>query len=104
MDALVKFLKMAHVLQEISVCQFEGIANNNVTTLSLGFSNEELPTEGRNHNKALHISIECMDTILPRVLVDTGSSLNVMPKGSRAKLAIEGLVMNLSELVMRAFD
>jgi hypothetical protein len=70
----------------------------------LGFSDEELPVEGRNHNKALHISIECMDTVLSRVLVDTGSSLNVMPKSSFAKLNVEGLVMKPSELIVRAFD
>ena len=63
-DALVKFLRTAHVPQEIPVCQFEGVVNNIATSLSLGFSDEELPAEGRNHNKALHISIECVDTVL----------------------------------------
>lgn len=36
--------------------------------------------------------------------MDTGSSINVMPKGSLAKLTIEGLVMKPSELVVRVFD
>ncbi|XP_050875021.1 uncharacterized protein LOC127078622 [Lathyrus oleraceus] len=78
-EALVKFLRTAHVPQEISVCQFEGVVNNIATSLSL-------------------------DTVLSRVLVDTGSSLNVMPKSSFAKLTIEGLVMKPSELIVRAFD
>ncbi|XP_050919544.1 uncharacterized protein LOC127137099 [Lathyrus oleraceus] len=103
-DALVKFLRTSHVPQEISFCQFEGVVNNIATSLSLGFSDEELPAEGRNHNKVLHISIECVDTVLSRVLVDTGSSLNVMPKSSFAKLTVEGLVMKSSELIVRAFD
>ncbi|XP_050909145.1 uncharacterized protein LOC127122914 [Lathyrus oleraceus] len=103
-DALVKFLRTAQVPQEISVCQFEGVVNNITTSLSLGFRDEELPSKGRNHNKDLHISIECVDTVLSRVLVDTGSSLNVMPKSSFTKLIIEGLVMKLSELIVRAFD
>ncbi|XP_050909309.1 uncharacterized protein LOC127123094 [Lathyrus oleraceus] len=76
-EALVKFLRTAHVPQEISVCQFEGVVNNIATSLSL---------------------------VLSRVLVDTGSSLNVMPKSSFAKLTIEGLVMKPSELIVRAFD
>lgn len=88
-DALVKFLRKAHVQQEISVCQFEGVVNNIATSLSLGFSDEELSAEGRNHNKDLHISIECKDTVLSRVLIDNGSSLNVIPKDSLAKLTIE---------------
>lgn len=36
--------------------------------------------------------------------MDTGSSLNIMPKGSLAKLTIEGLVMKPSELVVQAFN
>ncbi|XP_050919836.1 uncharacterized protein LOC127137415 [Lathyrus oleraceus] len=63
-----------------------------------------LPAEGRNHNKALHISIEYVDTVLSRVLVDTGSSLNVMPKSSFVKLTVEGLVVKPSELIVREFD
>lgn len=78
------------------MCQFEGVVNNISTSLTLGFSDEELPTEGRNYNKALHIYIECVYTVLSRVWVDTGSSLNVMPKGSLYKLTIEGLVMKPS--------
>lgn len=42
--------------------------------------------------------------MLSRVLVDTGLSLNVMPKSSLAKLTIEGLVMKPSELVVVVFD
>ena len=80
---------MTHVLQEISICQSEGVVNNIVTNLTLGFGDEELPAEGRNHNKTLHISIGCVDTALSRVFVDIGSSLNVMPKSSLAKLTIE---------------
>lgn len=103
-DALVKFLKTAHVPQEISAYQFEGVVNNIATSLSLGFNNEELRAEGRSHNKSLHISIECVDTFLSRDLVDIDSSLHVMPQGSLAKLTIEGLVMKPSELVVRVFD
>lgn len=100
----MKFLRITHVPQEIPVCQFEGVVNNIATSLSLGFSEEELPAEGRNHNKALHISIECINTIISRVLVDTGSPLNGMPEGSLAKLTIEGLVVKPRELVVREFD
>ncbi|XP_050877554.1 uncharacterized protein LOC127081325 [Lathyrus oleraceus] len=103
-DALVKFLRTSYVPQEISVCQFEGVVNNIATSLSLGFSDEELLAEGRNHNKSLHISIKCVDTVLSRVLVDIGSSLNVMPKSSFDKLTVEGLVMKSSELIVREFD
>ena len=59
---------------------------------------------GKNHNKALHISIECKGTTLAHVLVDTGSSLNVLPKGALDRLDCEELVLKLSDIVVRAFD
>lgn len=36
--------------------------------------------------------------------MDTGSSLNVLPKSSLSKLTIEGLVMKPSKLVVNEFD
>lgn len=103
-EALMKFLRAAHVPQEISANQCEAVVANISASSCLGFNDDEFPPEGRNHNKALHISIECVDTVLSRVLVDTGSSLNVLPKNSLSKLTIEGLVMKPSSLIVRAFD
>ncbi|XP_050914650.1 uncharacterized protein LOC127129531 [Lathyrus oleraceus] len=103
-EDLMKFLRAAYVPQEISVNQFEAVVANISASSCLGFNDDELPPEGRNHNKALHISIECVDTVLSRVLVDTGSSLNVLPKNSLSKLTIEGLLMKPNSLIVRAFD
>lgn len=103
-EALIKFLRVAHVPQEISVNQFEVVVANISASNCLGFNDDELSPRGRNHNKVLHISIECVDTVLSRVLVDIGSSLNVLPKNSLSKLTIEGLVMKPSLLIVRAFD
>lgn len=87
-DALIKFLSAALVLQEITVNQFEGVMSNIAANDCLVFFYDELPPEGRAHNKALHISIEYVDIILSRVLVDTGSSMNFLPKNSLTKLTI----------------
>lgn len=103
-DALVKFLRITHIPQEISVFQLEGVLNNIASSISLGFNDDELPPEGRNHNNTLHISIECVNTILSRVLINSGSSLNVLPKSSLSKLAIDELVMKPNELIVRAFN
>ena len=55
----------------------------------LGFNKAELTAEGHNHNNALHISVTCADTLISRVLVDTGSSLNVSPKSTLSQLQFE---------------
>ncbi|XP_058764547.1 uncharacterized protein LOC131638004 [Vicia villosa] len=56
-DALRKILASAHVTQDITVPQFEEVVTNIAAGNCLGFCDDELPPEGRAHNKALHISI-----------------------------------------------
>lgn len=82
----------------------KGVVANIAAVGCLGFCDDELPPEGKAHNRALHISIEYDDTILSIVLVDTGSSLNVLQKNSLTKLTIEGLLMKPSTLIVQAFD
>ncbi|XP_070015601.1 uncharacterized protein [Nicotiana sylvestris] len=43
------------------------------------FHEDELPPEGLGHNKALHITAQCEDHFITRILVDGGSSLNICP-------------------------
>lgn len=64
---------------DVTIGQFDDIMANITTCNNISFSNEELPEEGRNYNLALHISMNCMSDVLSSVLVDTSSSLNVMP-------------------------
>ena len=70
----------------------------------LGFSNADLTPKGRKHNDALQVSIECRGTTMAHVLVDTGSSLNVLPKKALDRLDYEGLTLKPSNIMARAFD
>jgi len=83
---LVKVLNEAHVAQDISVEGFEGIVNNIKANNYLTFTEEEILAEGRGHNKALHVSVKCMERVMAKVLIDNGSSLNGMPKSTLEKL------------------
>ncbi|XP_058732797.1 uncharacterized protein LOC131604369 [Vicia villosa] len=103
-DALMKILNAAHVTKDITVNQFDGMVANLTAGACLSFSDHELPSQGKEHNKALHISIQCGKAHLSRVLIDTGSSLNMMPKATLDKIALEGLVVRPSHLVVKAFD
>ncbi|GAU46526.1 hypothetical protein TSUD_402560 [Trifolium subterraneum] len=77
----------------------------NVTACNnLSFSDEELPKRGRDHNLALHISVSSKFDSLSNVLVDTGSSLNVMSKITFDKLAYRGAPLRPSALIVKAFD
>ena len=74
------------------------------TDNGLGFSNADLTSRGRKHNEALHVSVEYQGITLAHVLVDTGSSLNVLPKKALDRLDYEGLTLKPSNIVLRAFD
>ena len=78
--ALITFLKIVHVPQEASTDQFKDSVASLTADNGLGFSDADLTPKGRKHNEALHVSVECRGTTLAHVLVDTSSSLNVLPK------------------------
>lgn len=84
--ALLKVLNITHVMQDISVDQFDDVVANISMSKYLGFNKAELKVEGHNHNKALHIYVTCVDTLIFRGLVDTSSSLNVFPKSTLSQL------------------
>ncbi|XP_028186528.1 uncharacterized protein LOC114373205 [Glycine soja] len=101
---LVKILNEAHVVQDVSVESFGGIVNNITANNCLPFADEEIPVKGRGHNKALHMSIKCLDHIVAKVLIDNSSSLKVMPKTTLDKLPFDASHIRPSSMVLRAFD
>jgi hypothetical protein len=103
-EALLKILKKAYVPQEITINQLETVVSNVHASHGLGFTDMDLTVDGRNHNRALHIAMECKGAVLSHVLVDTGSSLNVLPKKALAKLNCDGLILTPTDLIVRAFD
>ncbi|KAI5404414.1 hypothetical protein KIW84_051543 [Lathyrus oleraceus] len=82
-------LNLAYVPQEISVNQLEGVMANVSTRHGVGFTNLDLPPEGRNHNKALHITMECKGAVLSHVLVDTGDLIVRAFDGSKRSVCGE---------------
>ena len=90
--------------QDVTVDQFDHIVANITSCNNLSFCDEELPEEGQNHNLALHISMNCKEDALSNVLVDTGSSLNVLLKSNLSKLSYQGAPMRYSGVIVKAFD
>ena len=88
-EALQKVLEYAYVDHDVTIDQFDTIVANITTCNNLSFIHEELPIEGKNHNMALHISMNCLTDSLSGVLVDTGSSLNVMPKSTLTRFTFQ---------------
>ncbi|RDY11603.1 hypothetical protein CR513_03703, partial [Mucuna pruriens] len=103
-NLLLKVLNDAHVAQDIMPEKFEGIINNITASRHLSFFEDEIPTEGRSHNQPLHIVVKCDIYMIARVLIDNGSSLNVMPKATLDKLYSIGFTLKINSVVVKAFN
>ncbi|XP_006574116.1 uncharacterized protein [Glycine max] len=101
---LVKVLNEAHVAQDISTKGFGGLVNNIIAKNYLTFAEKEIPAERRGHNRALHVSVKCMEHVMAKVLIDNGSSLNVMPKNTLEILPFNASHLRPSSMVVHAFD
>ncbi|RDY05264.1 hypothetical protein CR513_10903, partial [Mucuna pruriens] len=103
-NLLLKILNEAHVAQDIIVERFGGIMNNLMISSHLFFSEEEIPAKGRRHNQPLHILVKCGDYMIARVLIDNGSSLNVLPKITLDKLCSTNAQLRANSIIVRAFN
>ena len=103
-ESLRRVLDQAFMEYDIPLDQFNSVVGNITSCNNLRFCNDEFPGEGRNHNLALHISMNCKNDSLSNVMIDNGSSLNVIPRSTLMKLKYQGAPMHqvvlLSKLSM----
>ncbi|KAI5431515.1 hypothetical protein KIW84_035629 [Lathyrus oleraceus] len=103
-EALQKVLGVAYVDHDVTIEQFDNIVANITACNTLSFCDADLLEEGRDHKMALHISMNCKSDAMSNVLVDTGSSLNVLPKTTLSRLSYQGPPMRQNGVVVKAFD
>ncbi|KAI5400183.1 hypothetical protein KIW84_065203 [Lathyrus oleraceus] len=97
-------MEQAYVEHDVIEDQFDHIVANITSCNNLSFCDEELLEEGINHNLALHISMNVKEDVLSNVLVDIGSSLNVLPKSTLSRLSYQGDLIRYSGVIVKAFD
>ncbi|RDY07968.1 hypothetical protein CR513_07854, partial [Mucuna pruriens] len=97
-NLLLKVLNDAHVAQDITPEKFEGIINNTTASRHLSFSEDEGPQPTSPHR------CQVWELMIARVLIDNGSSLNVMPKTTLDKLYSTGSTLKTNSVVVRAFN
>ena len=68
------------------------------------FTEADLPLEGTDHNKPLHVTMKCMGKWIPVVLIDIGSALNVCPLWTALCLGLKPKDFTPSDLTVRAYD
>ena len=60
--------------------------------------------KGIEHNKALYASVQCNESLLPRVLINNGSILNICLWNIVAKFGFRDVRLCPSAIVVRGFD
>lgn len=87
-------------MKDVTVDQFDDVVANITASWYLGFNEAKLTAEGHNHNKALYIFVTYAYTLVSRVLVDIGSSLNVFMKRTLSQLQFERPKIRASALII----
>ena len=103
-NALLKVLNQAYVANNISVEKLDRWVNNLNADNFISFSDDEIPSNGRGSVKALHITTRCKGYIIPNVLIDNESALNVMPLATLSRIPIDLSYLKPCHSMVRAFD
>ncbi|KAK8659040.1 hypothetical protein V6N13_029255 [Hibiscus sabdariffa] len=103
-NTLLKVLNQTFVPNDVSVKKLDRLVNNLHAGNFISLSEDEIPPDGVGSTKALHITTHCNRHILPHVLVDNGSALNVMPMTTLNRLPIDKSHMKSCHTSVWAFD
>jgi len=95
---------MKHMCHKISLkIQMGHLVGRIQATNYLYFIEDELDLEGTWHNKPLYITMRYKDCLISKVLVDNGSTLNVLPKHMLHEMPIDTNYIRPSTMTARTY-
>ena len=103
-EAMLKVLKQAYVPHNALIDKIDRLVENIMMDNYISFSDDEILPNGHDSTKALHITTKIKDCTLPKVLIDNGFSLNVMPLSTLMRLLVDRSYMKHTKTMVRAFD
>ncbi|XP_069143297.1 uncharacterized protein [Solanum lycopersicum] len=103
-QALMKALDDTYVPSGTSSDNVAAMIHRVIQGHRISFCDDELPSEGRAHNKALHITVVCRGKIVNRVLVDDGYGLNICPLSTLKQLRFDLGKLEKNQVNVRVFD
>ncbi|XP_016713524.1 uncharacterized protein [Gossypium hirsutum] len=103
-NALLNVLNETYVVDDISVNKLDRLVGNITADNFISFSDDEIPPGGMRSTRALHITTRCKWCILPGVLVDNGSALNVLLLSTLNRLPMDSSHTKSCQNMVRAFD
>nr|XP_025885529.1 uncharacterized protein LOC104645638 [Solanum lycopersicum] len=103
-QALMKALDDTYVPSGTSSDNVAAMIHQVIRGHLISFCDDELPAEGRAHNKTLHINVICRGKVINRVLVDDGSGLNICPLSTLKQLRFDLGKLEQNQVNVRVFD
>ncbi|XP_077237189.1 uncharacterized protein LOC143878859 [Tasmannia lanceolata] len=97
-------LYVLRVSVEITPDELVGLVAMAKASKALSFSDEDLPSEGKDHTRPLKITLLCNQKKVSEVLVDNGSALNVCPLSTATTLGFGPEDFIPSEQGILAYD
>jgi len=88
-NTLQKVLNKTYVPQDIEQKTMKHLVGRIHTTNYMYFTADELYTKGTGHNKPLYITVRCKAYLVRKVLVDNGSTLNMLPKHMLKEMLVD---------------
>ena len=101
---MLKVLKQAYVPHNASTDKIDRLVGNIMMENYISLSDDEILPNERGSTKVLHITTKVKDCTLPKVLIDNGSSLNVMPLSTQMRFPVDRSYIKHTRTVVRAFD
>ncbi|KAH0688900.1 hypothetical protein KY289_016258 [Solanum tuberosum] len=71
---------------------------------TITFTDNELPTEGAGHNRALLFTVKCEGNYVKRVMIDVGSGVDICTLSTLQSLKINPDRICPSNVFVRAYD
>ncbi|XP_077251793.1 uncharacterized protein LOC143891021 [Tasmannia lanceolata] len=103
-EVVLRELNSSQVSVEITPDELVGLVAMTKASKALSFSDEDLPSEGRDHTRPLKITLLCNQKKVSEVLVDNGSALNVCPLSTATTLGFGPEDFIPSEQGILAYD
>ncbi|PKI53188.1 hypothetical protein CRG98_026429 [Punica granatum] len=102
-NALLKVLAAAPVPKDTAPDRIKETVNS-IFSNQISFAEDELPSEGQGHLRALHIVCKCNNHVIGRVMIDNGSALNICPVSTLKQVNVDMSRICASKTTVRAFD
>ncbi|PKI48924.1 hypothetical protein CRG98_030700 [Punica granatum] len=102
-EALLRVPTAAQIPKETAPERIEETISS-IFSNNISFSDDEFPSEGWAHSRALHIVCKYNNFIIGRVMIDNGSALNVCPVSTLKQMNVDFNRIRPSKTAVRAFD